>query len=386
MYITLFPPNLHSTPIRSHENRNKSPGIHNMSGDKSKSSKSSKFMNFLSRGSSNSGGSGSSSSFPRTGSIRSSKSKATEAEAEAETVNRGTNPFDPPPNYLAATSASYNQPAMGYNSNESGSGVYPSSSSSFYPPGAHTGITLADVTNDDDQYAFLSTFDTVLLIDDSYSMTGDRWSETEEVLNALLPVCVSHDQDGIDLYFLNHMTRDGGDESSVGTGYRNVTEVSTVQRIFSKVRPTGVTYTGRRLRDILGTYMRYYEAHISAPGGETTCVKPINVIVITDGQPSDDPESIIVETAKRLDALRAPLTQLGVQFFQVGDDRIAAAALRELDDGLSGHTHNSGMRDIVDTTTFDASGGTKRLTADGILKVVLGSVVKRFDRWPTRRS
>ncbi|KAI1494698.1 hypothetical protein F5X96DRAFT_616138 [Biscogniauxia mediterranea] len=332
-------------------------------------------------------------SFSRLSLTRSRKSKADEAGAETETGTRSNNPFnDPPPSYSATTSASYNQTSIAHDDKESrlepsaDSGAYPSSSS--YRPGAYTGICLANASTDDDPYAFLSLIDTVFLIDDSGSMSGERWRQTEQALNAILPICVDHDQDGIDLYFLNHLSRDPGDPraGAAGTGYRNVTDVSRVQRIFRTVRPTGTTPTGPRLRDILTPYTRHYAARVRATGDET-CVKPLNVIVITDGKPTHDPESILVETAKLLDRLNAPLYQVGVQFFQVGDDPDAARALQELDDELATQNRNQGMRDIVDTATFEFDPKNRRppvLSGEGILKVVLGSVVKRLDRKPTR--
>jgi hypothetical protein len=65
-------------------------------------------------------------------------------------------------------------------------------------------------------------------------------------------------------------------------------------------------------------------------------VKPVNFIVITDGAPTDDPESIIITAARRLDRNNFPLSQVGIQFVQIGTDPEATEALRELDDELSG--------------------------------------------------
>ena len=106
-------------------------------------------------------------------------------------------------------------------------------------------------------------------------------------------------------------------------------------------------------------------------------IKPLNIIVITDGVPTDDPESVIVSVAKKLDKLEAPPWQVGIQFFQVGEEKGAAEALEDLDDGLK--DANGGIRDIVDTVPWKGTQGTG-LNADGILKVVLGSVNKRLDR------
>jgi hypothetical protein len=57
--------------------------------------------------------------------------------------------------------------------------------------------------------------------------------------------------------------------------------------------------------------------------------------VITDGVPTDDPESVIIAAARRLDAGNFLLSQLGIQFIQVGNDSKATKALKELDDGLN---------------------------------------------------
>lgn len=103
-------------------------------------------------------------------------------------------------------------------------------------------------------------------------------------------------------------------------------------------------------------------------------MKPLNIIVITDGMPTDDPESVIIAAARKLDQLEAPAWQVGIQFFQVGNEIGATEALKELDDGLA---EMGNVRDMVDTVPFAAG---QRLSADRILKVVLGAVNRRLDR------
>ena len=49
---------------------------------------------------------------------------------------------------------------------------------------------------------------------------------------------------------------------------------------------------------------------------------------------ADDPRSVIVEFARRLDVKNVPLQQLSIQFVQIGDDPGATEALKELDDQL----------------------------------------------------
>lgn len=234
----------------------------------------------------------------------------------------------------------------------------------------------------DDQYAFLREFNTIFLIDDSLSMKAEnRWKETQQAISAILPICVEHDDDGIDVYFLNHRTSDPGDESRgvAGTGYRNVKDVRVVQNMFKFVKPSLATPTGMRLDNILRAYLRNYEAQVRRTGGDVYSVPPINVIVITDGQPTDEPGEIIAQAARRLDEMHAPPHQIGIQFFQVGRDTNATLALQELDDELC---QKEGIRDMVDTATFNGANKADQptLTADGILKVVLGAVKRKLDR------
>lgn len=180
-----------------------------------------------------------------------------------------------------------------------------------------------------------------------------------------------------------------------------------VEHIFEEVRPGGGTRTGARLMDILGSYVRGIEDQqrrrrqrrtaanaitgdtgerrleklsLEAAGEEDEFPRPLNIIVITDGIPSDDPESVIIHAARKLDALDAPPWQVGIQFFQVGEEQGAADALRDLDDGLV--DRGGGIRDMVDTVPWSGGrGGRERgLSAEGILKVVLGGVNRRLDR------
>lgn len=203
----------------------------------------------------------------------------------------------------------------------------------------------------DDQFAFLKSFDTIFLIDDSGSMAGRSWRETGKALETITPICTERDADGVDIFFLNHP------DSSL---YRNVTTAGTVIEIFQTVRPSGATPTGQRLQKILKPYLRRYE--------ENPDTKPINIIVITDGEPSDDVEAPIIAAAKKLDKLDAPAWQVGIQFFQVGKEAGAREALKQLDDGLREASGDDELRDIVDTVPFTGDDDAE-LTGNGIMKV-----------------
>lgn len=239
------------------------------------------------------------------------------------------------------------------------------------------------ITDDDDPYAFLSIFDTVFLIDDSSSMKRDaRWDEARDALAAIAPICVAHDKDGIDIHFINHYKAKNNKGEKIG--YTNITSADEVINTFKEVdSPKGGTLTGHRIRDILKPYLENYTRDHKTKkewDPEKTGVKPINLIVITDGQATDEPEAEIKGIIKKLDEVDAPYYQVGIQFFQVGNDPGAKRFLAELDDNIRDND-NKKMRDIVDTVTWD-DGDTRarQLEGEKLLKVVLGSVIKRLDR------
>ncbi|KAK4070142.1 uncharacterized protein Triagg1_6563 [Trichoderma aggressivum f. europaeum] len=241
---------------------------------------------------------------------------------------------------------------------------------------------LQKYSNGEDPFAFLSHFDTVFLIDDSGSMEGKSWNEAADVLRAITPICTFHDKDGIDLYFLNHRSSKKQPEGKGQYGYYNIETPEEITEIFKTVQPNNGTPTGARLRTIL----RPYVLGLPTPKDKfrnIDDVKPINIIVITDGAPSDDPDAVIRKYAKDLDELDAPVHQVGIQFFQVGSLPGAAEALQHLDD-LFGSS--SDVRDMVDTVSWDANPSRRfrprTLSADTILKVVLGAVIRRLDKLP----
>ena len=130
-----------------------------------------------------------------------------------------------------------------------------------------------------------------------------------------------------------------------------------------------------RLHQILRPYLASLFKAVEQ-GKTVEDVKPLNIIVITDGEAGDDVESPIKMCASKLDKLDAPGWQVGIQFFQVGRDEDATRALQELDDGME----ECGVRDIVDTVPWTSASGRVGLNGDGILKCVLGAVNRKLDR------
>jgi hypothetical protein len=144
-------------------------------------------------------------------------------------------------------------------------------------------------------------------------MAGRSWREVSQALSIIAPIVSDHDDDGLDLYFMNHKSADPGvlSEGVAAGGYRGIKRATAVTEIFTRVRPQGGTPTGTRVHNILKPYLAKLETEM-ADGKEK---KPLNLIVLTDGVPSDDVESVLISAAKKLDKLDAPPFQVSVQFF-----------------------------------------------------------------------
>ncbi|KAJ5522988.1 hypothetical protein N7494_013174 [Penicillium frequentans] len=250
------------------------------------------------------------------------------------------------------------------------------------PPPYEEHQTIPQISTLDSAFDDLKNYDTILLVEDSSSMDGPRWREAEAAIAAIAGICTKHDTDGIDLYFLNHRK----ERNAPNGAYTNIKIEEQVRNIFASVAPRGATPVGRRLRDILQPYMYRVKWMQQAPRdmyGElrdpALFVRPINIITITDGEFTDDAESIIGQFVEILDMCVAPPEQVGIQFFQIGEDEDARAYLEELDNNLGQNSQRKHVRDIVDTVPWRGSNGST-LDGEGVLKCVLGAVNKRLDR------
>lgn len=208
----------------------------------------------------------------------------------------------------------------------------------------------------------LRRYKTVFIVDDSNSMKKrNRWPETREALASLAVSAASYGLEGIDVHFLN--------SSKFGTNLRDEAEV---KQLFDSVSPRGVTLIAAKLENLLQDYMTRLENARTAE--VPTRVKPVNYIIITDGISTDDPVPVIIQAARRLDEGSFPVTQVGLQFIQIGSDPRATEALRRLDDDIH---MSAGVRDIVDTTPYVPG---HRFSSDMVIKALLGGINRRVDK------
>jgi hypothetical protein len=239
----------------------------------------------------------------------------------------------------------------------------------------------------DDNRGFgrLALFDTVFVIDDTGSMqlaadsneaaTPDmktRWGVLTKSMRYIGNIAAEYDPDGVDIHFL----------MSTGLSQSNVKSGQEVLNLLAQVdltKGSGGTYFATVLAEILGPYVARYEDYFEATKRREKAdkVRPLNIIVLTDGK-ADDAKSTkktIIKMGKKLDKMNAPLTQVGIQFLQVGDDKDAAEWLKGLDNDLEDEYD---IRDYVDTKTFNNLKNSADFT-ENLREILLGAIDREID-------
>ncbi|KAI1099438.1 hypothetical protein F4804DRAFT_84781 [Jackrogersella minutella] len=259
-------------------------------------------------------------------------------------------------------------------------------SSTPWREGSHKKLTRKHVAFASDPYEFLRHFDTVFLIDDSAAM-AEHWEQVGSVLEQIAPICTEYDRNGIDIYFVNHHPRGYHLYAAIGhererAGYLHIGKATgepdmrdNVAGIFRGVEPGGRCRLDHRLSAILDPYVKEYGRRVRDGGKHGKNLRPLNIIVITAGVTGDNPNDTLIRTARAMDSYEAPQYQVGVQFFRVGDDHKGNKAMEFADDALS---EALDIRDMVDTVTWTGKPG--ELSADAVLKVVLGAVERSIDK------
>jgi len=206
-------------------------------------------------------------------------------------------------------------------------------------------------------------YDTVLGIDDSGSMSS-YWPFTTELLQRVVDIVIPVDEDGPDVYFMNHRSaQDAGAPSGKGVGgYYGIQDASEVDEIFRNVRPRGGTPLKELLARILDPWFAEYQKDQAIPR--------LNVLVLTDGEPNS--EQAVIEYLNlfnaRLDRANVHPRAVGVMIFQVGKERDATDFLDRLDNHLK-----SEKRDLVEVVS-----ASQLATDDDVRRAVIGAVKKKL--------
>ncbi|MBW0478702.1 hypothetical protein O181_018417 [Austropuccinia psidii MF-1] len=198
---------------------------------------------------------------------------------------------------------------------------------------------------------------TKFLVDDSASMSLDgKWEAAKKVLGTLVDTASKYETGGVEVDFLNYPK-----------SLRSVKDKATIIKQLKFVQPVGEsTPIEVKVEMILHHYLEKLE-YVAITN--KTFLKPLNLIILTDGI-TDDVDSliwIIRETSSRLDAAHFRLNQIGIQFVIIGDESCVARVLRVLDDQLQ--TKYGVSRDMVDVTRF-----LGKTTNSFVIKCLLGGI------------
>ncbi|KAI8810946.1 hypothetical protein BJ742DRAFT_164320 [Cladochytrium replicatum] len=180
----------------------------------------------------------------------------------------------------------------------------------------------------------LALYDIVLFGDDSGSMRsegGGRIQDLTYIVTKVTEIAVLFDDDGISVRFINSPA-----------SLDNCKSESQITFLFSKVEYKYGTQLGTRLAS------RILEPMVTTPAYAGKLKKPVLIITITDGEPTQEPQDTIIKT---IVGLKRPLSRTkygggaaAFQFSQVGTDLTAQAFLKMLDD-------HSEVGDLVDCTS-----------------------------------
>lgn len=118
------------------------------------------------------------------------------------------------------------------------------------------------------------------------------WDETREALVGVVQKAVLYDSDGIDLYFFNSQV--------VVEGLKTAQDVRS---LFNRVDPRRSTPTAKALKRVTDPYMAKLEAHHASKQqgrNDIQPIKPLNIVILTDGAPdrNESPEGVIVVSRK----------------------------------------------------------------------------------------
>ncbi|KAH7099323.1 hypothetical protein BKA62DRAFT_314462 [Auriculariales sp. MPI-PUGE-AT-0066] len=211
--------------------------------------------------------------------------------------------------------------------------------------------------------AYLTSYDTVFLLDDSAYLKQSDWAEIRNALLTIMEEAMRFDADGISVRFLN-------DPDFID----NTKNTSAVQQLVSQVQPGGNALISQKLRVLID---EHNERSIRAQGISLKAlynVKPLNIIVLTNGDFIEPPVAIIRRLRPALlVAQQIPMSQdverrIGIQFVQVGSNLEAMKALENLDTLLPKN------EDMIDTVRWDGT-----VTPSKLYKILLGSVHRGMD-------
>jgi len=188
-------------------------------------------------------------------------------------------------------------------------------------------------------------------------MSGGRWKQVQAAFTQIGHEAMQYDADGIEICFINSTVRREfvkvGDYfvfPCIGPYKHNWQSQDDILNVYNQVQPggarfhifahsqfdcslfpIGVTPTGAKLDAVLTRIIDKLEDAVDTPA--YGLIKPMDIIVLTDGVPTDDPATVLQAAARKLDEGLHHPNAVGIQFVQIGNEEGADVALQDLCNG-----------------------------------------------------
>lgn len=212
-----------------------------------------------------------------------------------------------------------------------------------------------------EKMSILEEYEIVLLLDDSGSMNtplndhtshATRWDELKHVIKIIIDISTTYDDDGIDLYFLNR-------------GYRkNIRSYTEIGDLILNP-PCGRTPLNQRVIEILRNY--------------SSCLKPLLLVIATDGVPTDSYGNINVQEFK-ITLLNKNHSKVYVSFLACSDNDNDIDYLNDLDKTVPNidtlDDYISEKKEVIAAQGNDF----KYSFEDHIVRLLLGPICQELDK------
>ncbi|KAK2467599.1 hypothetical protein APHAL10511_000454 [Amanita phalloides] len=160
-------------------------------------------------------------------------------------------------------------------------------------------------------------------------MDGAPWDEARDALRDIAEHAFKLQVRSVNLRFLNNPSYDRGLQGA-----------SALRLKFNSVRPGGAAeFICAVLDAVLTDHLNKIDRAMSNTV-EYSKIPPLDIIVLTGGQPTDHPADAIAKAVKRLKNSKYHPNTMGIQFVQIGnapDARVALKALVKGDNGGQSH-------------------------------------------------
>ncbi|KAI0919304.1 hypothetical protein AcV5_002260 [Taiwanofungus camphoratus] len=225
------------------------------------------------------------------------------------------------------------------------------------PPPPTNVATGYDPTLDEprpsDIQTYLKRIDTILLVDDSGSMQGGKWADLTAALYSIAGKAIDNNAGGITICYLNA-------EGKIKVeGMRK----EVVRQTLKGIKPSGGTPTGEKMHSLL--FERIEQLDKTKGTIEYSQIKPLDLIVLTDGAANEHPpeykvEKVLQKAASCMRERRHHPNLINVRFVQIGTDPGMREALERL----------ARLDNMVDTIPYEGSGS---LTPEMLDRILVGS-------------